>query len=493
MSCITPHLDRFRQSSVQAKEMGHRGQIWGRRRSGELFPAEASISKIQLGDETMFTAVLRDVTLQRHAEVEREELLARETEARAAAEEAKKRIDFLSRAGHVLHSSLAYEETFRTLLELVVPLLATYCVINVIEESGAVRRLHVVHADPRKQELAERLRSYPQSQARYLTRRSILDGRAELINDVTDQLFVDIAENEEHLSILRELAPTSILMVPLRARDRVLGALLFARDCDRAPYDSSDMAFAIELAQRAGSALDNAQLYRRAQLAIGARDDVLGVVSHDLRAPLAVISMCATSLAQTGFDNDTRNRDAMQTIADSVRWAQRLIQDLLDVTAIEAGGLSLARRAEDPLVLMTRVALSFEDLAAAQKVTLSTTLQDQLPIIVCDADRLLQALGNLIANALKFTPPGGEICLGAEAQEHGVRLFVSDSGPGIPDEDAPHVFDRFWTARRNSRVRGTGMGLAIVRGIVEAHGGRVWVERNARGGATFSMRLPGTS
>jgi signal transduction histidine kinase len=123
-------------------------------------------------------------------------------------------------------------------------------------------------------------------------------------------------------------------------------------------------------------------------------------------------------------------------------------------------------------------------------VTLVTTLPERLPIIVCDADRLLQAIGNLVGNALKFTPPGGEIGVGATADEDAVRIFVSDSGPGIPEEDVPHVFDRFWTAQRNSRKRGTGMGLAIVRGIVEAHGGSVWVERNARGGATFSLRLP---
>ena len=487
------HLDRFRESNVQAKEMGQRGQIWGRRSTGELFPAEAAISKIRLGDETVFTAVLRDVTRQRRAEVEREELLAREKEARAAAEEAKKRIDFLARAGDVLHSSLAYEETFRTLLELVVPALATYCVIDVIEESGAVRRLHVVHADPSKQELADRLRSYPRSQARYLTRHSIFDSRAELITEVTDRLFVDIAENEEHLALLRELAPTSILMVPLRARDHVLGALLFARDRDRAPYDASDMALAIELAQRAGLALDNARLYRRSQLAIRARDDVLGVVSHDLRNPLAVISMCATSLVQAGFDDVERNLEAMQTIEDSARWAQRLIQDLLDVAAIEAGGLSLIKAAEDPLLLMMRVALSFEDLAAAHEVALVTALPEQLPMITCDADRVVQALGNLVGNALKFTPPAGEICLEAVADGDGVRLSVSDTGPGISEEDMPYLFDRFWTARRNSRERGTGMGLAIVRGIVEAHGGRVWVERNARGGATFTMRLPAAS
>jgi signal transduction histidine kinase len=200
--------------------------------------------------------------------------------------------------------------------------------------------------------------------------------------------------------------------------------------------------------------------------------------------------MCATSLVATGFGDLERDLEAMQTIQEATRWAQRLIQDLLDVAAIEAGGLSLVCRAEDPMLLMTRAALSFEDLAAAQSVTLVTALPDQLPIIVCDADRLLQALGNLIGNALKFTPPGGEIRLAAEVDSDGVRLSVADSGPGIPEEDVPHVFDRFWTARRDSRVRGTGMGLAIVRGIVEAHGGRVWVERNARGGATFKLRLP---
>ncbi|HMA00794.1 MAG TPA: ATP-binding protein, partial [Gemmatimonadaceae bacterium] len=346
-----------------------------------------------------------------------------------------------------------------------------------------------VHEDPEKQELAARLREYPRSQAHYLTRRTIFDSKAELV-DVTDQLFVDIADDAEHLAILRALAPASMLIVPLRARDRVLGALLFARDRNRPPYDSEDMSLAIELAQRAASAVDNAQLYRRSQLAIRARDDVLGVVSHDLRNPLAVISMCAASLAGAGFGDAARNIEAVRTIQESARWAQRLIQDLLDVAAIEAGGLSLVRREEDPVLLMTRVALSFEDLAAAQGVTLVTELPDELPTIVCDADRLLQALGNLIGNALKFTPDGGEIRMCAETDGDGVRLSVADNGPGIPEEDVPHIFDRFWTARHDSRVRGTGMGLAIVRGIVEAHGGRVWVERNHRGGATFTLRLP---
>ena len=486
------HLAHFRHSTVHAKQMGQRGQIWGRRSTGELFPAEASISKIEIRGETLFTAVLRDVTQQRRAEVERELLLAREKQARGAAEKARERIDFLARASDVLHSSLAYEDTFRTLLGLVVPSLATYCVVDVLEESGMVRRLHVVHADPGKQELADRLQRYPRSQAHYLTRHTIRDSKAEL-REVTDELLVETAEDEEHLAVLRGLAPASMLIVPLRARERVLGALLFARDESQEPYGESDMELAIELAERAASAVDNAQLYRSSQLAIRARDDVLGVVSHDLRNPLAVISMCASSLVEVGFEDPTRNREAMRTIQESARWAQRLIQDLLDITAIEAGGLSIVRRAEDPVLLLTGVALSFEDLAAARDVVLVAELPDHLPTISCDADRLHQALGNLIGNAIKFTPPGGEIRLSAEADGDGVRIAVADSGPGIPEADVPHIFDRFWTAQRNSRARGTGMGLAIVRGVVEAHGGLVWVERNPHGGATFIVRLPGDS
>lgn len=484
------HLARFRQSAVQAKEMGHRGQIWGRRSTGELFPAEASVSKIDVGAETHFTAVLRDVSEQRRAEQEREALLVQATDARAVAESAERRVGFLARASELLHSSLAYEETFGALLRLIVPELATYCVVDVVDELDQMRRLHVVHGDPRKQALCDRLQAYPRSQARYLTRRAILGNKAELVPRVTDSVLTEVAEDAEHLAILRALAPASMMFVPLRVRDRTLGALLFAREAGHADYTETDLAFAMELAQRAASAVDNAQLYDGAQTAIRARDDVLAVVSHDLRNPLAVISMFASSLLESNFGDEEHNVEAMRAIQDATRWAERLIQDLLDLSAIEAGGLSLALRADDPVMVVTKAVLMFEDLAAVRSVTLVTELPEQLPRIYCDSDRVLQALGNLIGNALRFTPEGGQICIGARTEADCVDIFVADNGPGIPDEDVPHIFDRFWTARRDSRVRGTGMGLAIVRGIIEAHGGRVRVRRNASRGATFVMCLP---
>ena len=484
------HLVAFRQSPTEGRRMGERGQIWGRRRSGELFPAEASISKIWLGDTVHFTAVVRDVTEQRRAEHEREILLQRETAARHASEVAERRFAFLANASEILHSSLDYEGTFAALLRLIVPELASFAAIDVVEDSGRIRRLHVYHDDPAMQPIADQLRAYPRDQARYLTRHAIASGQPELTDHVTDELLSAAAEDEAHFRLLRALGMACYMVVPLRAREQTLGALLLARDAGGVAYLDADIELASELARRAASALDNARLYERAQRAIRARDDVLAVVSHDLRTPLSVISMCVSSVLADEENDAARTREAMHTVQQSVEWAQRLIRDLLDVAAIEAGGLSLTRRLEDPVLLVSREVHLLRPLADERAVAMRTDLPEHLPLVHVDADRIMQALGNLIGNALKFAPSGSTIRVGAVEDMGGVGFFVSDSGPGVPEEDLTRIFDRFWTARRTSRTRGTGMGLAIVRGIAEAHGGRAWVERNAGQGATFFVFIP---
>jgi PAS domain S-box-containing protein len=484
------HLERFAASTTDARAMGERGQIWGRRKWGGLFPAEAAVSRLRIGGELHLTAVLRDVSAQRRAEVERETLLAREMQARAAAESAERRMEYLATASDILHSSLAVEETFVVLLQLIVPELASCCIIDVVEESGLVRRAHVVHDDPSKATFAERIRAYPREQAHFLTRRVIADGAAEVVPEVTDAYLQSIAEEETHLELLRGLGLASLIIVPLRAHGHTLGGMTLARDRSAPAYGAADLVVAEQLAQRAASALDNARLYARARQAIRVRDDVLGVVSHDLRNPLGVISMSATSLLGEGFADERRDREVLQTIRHSAHWAQRLIQDLLDVSAIEAGGLSLERRREDPVLLVMRIVMLHDAQAAERGLTLATALPDHLPALDVDADRIVQALGNLVGNACKFTPRGGTIRIGAEQRGDTVRFVVADTGPGIPAEHAPHIFDRFWTARRDARARGMGMGLAIVRGIAEAHGGRVALEHLGAGGATFVVTLP---
>ena len=485
------HMERFRAQRADSRDMSSRGRIWGRRKSGELFPAEASISRLSVGGTTYFTALLRDVTHERRAEKEREALLAREHDARTTAEAAERRMAFLADASEILHSSLAVEETFDALLQLIVPELAMCCAVDLLDAGGRVRRAHVVHGDPGMHAFADRLAAYPRQQTRYLTRRAIETGGADLVEHVTDDFLRSIAEDDEHLELLRALRISTMITVPLRAHGRVLGALVLARGAGAAPYTTADLVLAQALALRAASALDNARLYDQARRAVRARDDVLGVVSHDLRNPLGVITMCASSLLAAGFADEARDRETLETIQRSAHWAQRLIQDLLDVSAIEAGGLSLARRPEDPAILVTRAVLLHEELAAEREISLVAELPEALPRIDVDGDRIVQALGNLIGNALKFTPYRGTVRVGAAGEGDRVRVFVSDSGPGIASDDAPHVFDRFWSSRGSARARGSGMGLAIVRGIAEAHGGRAWLEPPQPGsGATFSLALP---
>jgi len=484
---MRPWFDGVAAEGGNTSEQRH---VWGRRRSGELFPAESSITRLTVGGATYFTALLRDVSQERRAAKERAAMLARTFAARTAAERAEQRMAFLADIGEILHSSLAVEETFDALLHLIVPELASCCVVEVLDATGRVRRAHVRHGDPAMQALVEQLAEYPRQLTNYLARRALEAGDAKLVAIVTDDHLRSLAEDDEHLALFRALQLSSFIILPLHAHGRALGALMLARGPGAAAYAEADLSLAQALALRAASALDNARLYDEARRAVRAREDVLGVVSHDLRTPLSVIAMCATALLGEASADEAPDRETLETIQRSAHWAQRLIQDLLDVSAIDAGGLSLTRGMEDPRRLVTRAVLLHGELATERQIQLVTEPMDPLPLIDVDADRIVQALGNLIGNALKFTPYGGIVRVGAVNEEDHVRLYVIDSGPGIPDEDAPHVFDRFWTAARQARVRGTGMGLAIVRGIVDAHGGEVWLEPAQPGcGATFSIAL----
>ena len=228
-----------------------------------------------------------------------------------------------------------------------------------------------------------------------------------------------------------------------------------------------------------------------AQHAIRARDDVMGVVAHDLRNPLSVILMHAELLRMIHRNGDDQTDQAAAAISRSATRMNRLIQDLLDVSRIDAGGLSLDRAPIDPAKFLAESVESQRPLASSEKLDLRLDIEPPLPQVDADRDRLAQVLENLIGNAIKFTEPGGRITVGARARDEGVLFWVSDAGVGIRDSDLPQVFDRFWQAEgESSAARGTGLGLPIVKGIVEAHGGRVWVESTPGRGTTVSFVIP---
>jgi signal transduction histidine kinase len=277
--------------------------------------------------------------------------------------------------------------------------------------------------------------------------------------------------------------------VPLVAHEKLLGALIIVSSSPSRLYGPSDVRLAEELARRVALSIDNARLYRIAQRAIEMRDDVLGIVAHDLRNPLATILMQATFLRRSGGESEDQSPKPIGAIERAANRMNRLIQDLLDVTRIEAGRLSV-ESARVPAQEIEADARAIQT-SSASSASLDTRVDfaDDLPDVWADRDRLLQVFENLIGNAVKFTKPDGRIIVGAAPREGEVLFWVADTGRGIAPEDLPHVFDRFWQARKTGRG-GAGLGLAIVKGIVDAHCGRVWAESTPGRGSIFFFTIP---
>ncbi len=236
-----------------------------------------------------------------------------------------------------------------------------------------------------------------------------------------------------------------------------------------------------------------------AELALRDRDDLLGLVSHDLRNPVNAVKMLAGALlrfpsAAGATSLPIAASEHASVMLQAATQMDTLIQDLLDVTRLERGKLRIARRPHAIAPLMATTADVLAPMAASRGVTLETELEAGLPMVDIDPDRIAQVLSNLVGNAVKFTPEGGHVKLRAMRHSTGVQVIVQDTGIGIAADDLQYVFDRFWQSRRTDRS-GAGLGLAIAHGIVRAHGGTLTLESEIGRGTTALLTLPaaGTS
>ena len=463
------HVDSFGRGPAAARRMSERREIQGLRKNGEEFPAEASISRLSTRDGTVYTVVLRDVT---------------ERSLRTRNER------FLIEAGGTLGTSLDVSRTLRSLANAGVPYLAEACVVDVEGVDGTWQRETSRSDDPGTQAALEAMASDVLSWDNPWRAIDVMrTGRAELVPTVTDDWLEAHADDVEALERLRALKIRSVLLVPLAVRDHVLGAMTFFR-LTGTSFASTQVAVAQELATRGAYALDNARLYTMARRASQAREDVLSVVSHDLGNPLAAIRLCSAALLQSPPSEAEEQRQLVQAIGNSADWMLRLLRDLLDVSTIEVGKLSIERRTEQLAPIVTQAVAMVAPQADERGVALSTEIADDVPAVHGDAARLVQVLNNLLGNSLKYTERGGSVTVHAAPRGDTVIISVRDTGSGIPADILPRIFERYYTRRREANKSGSGLGLAIVRGIVEAHGGHVWVESVVGLGSTFFVALP---
>ena len=463
------HVKGFGQSAIQARRMGERREISGLRKNGEEFPAEAAISRFGSGDSRVYSVVLRDITMRRRAEQNQR---------------------FLAEAGEVLASSLGAGDTMRSVARIAVPTLADAVIVSVFQDA-TLRGVATAHAD---QTQAEYLRSLREErpldlQGSHPAADVIRTGRAVSIPDAqtTEPRFAVFLGRAA--AIFADAQVSSALVLPLVARGQLLGVMELYTN--RRQLDADDVILAEDMSRRAALAIDNARLHELVTLGLRARDDMIGIVSHDLRNPVNAVKMLTGAILGTErtapLPPDVVEYSTI--IGQAAEQMDSLIRDLLDVTRIEAGRLKVETVPTDVTELLNDALGTLNPVATGKSIVLQLSAEHALPPVAADRERIRQALSNLIGNSVKFSPEGTVIDVRAERKSDEVVVSVTDRGQGMNDEQLSHAFDRFWQSRRTDRD-GAGLGLTITRGIVEAHGGKIWAESKVGEGSTFRFTLP---
>jgi signal transduction histidine kinase len=383
---------------------------------------------------------------------------------------------FLADASARLATTLDYRAVALGAAEMIVPHYADWCTITLKENNDLIPAFTYSHPDGEQPALtagtAGRLIEIVQASA-----------HSEILTQIPDAASLGDAVGPQHVDELREIGARSLICVPLLARDQVLGTLTVVSGRMRPRYSINDLIFIEDFGHRLGMALDNALLYRAAERAIRMRDDVLAIVSHDLRTPLGTILMQAESLI-----GNPELGAVGAGIMRSAHRMNRLIGDLLDASAINAGHLALDIKPHSAAEITREAIEMFRTQAEARSISLVDSIPDDSLRIACDRDRIVQVLSNLIGNAIKFTPRGGTVTVKVQREGSHLHFEVQDTGQGIAPEQVPYLFDRFW--RGQTRNNGAGLGLFIARGIIAAHGSTLGVETKLGAGSRFYFSLP---
>ncbi|HEX5280077.1 MAG TPA: ATP-binding protein [Micropepsaceae bacterium] len=401
---------------------------------------------------------------------------------------------FLSDAGHEFSKSLDFEATLIKIAHLAVPAIADWCVVH-RREADRIRRVSAAHADPAKtwiaQTVGERYAADPKDEGGVA--QVFRTAKTAWLAEVPDANLAAYARDAEHLAMLRAVGMKSVVIVPVAVQGEVNCTITLVTAESGRRYSQSDVQVAEQLADRAAAALENARLYAIAQHAISVREQILATVAHDLRNQLMIIGTGAALLSQPDASAGTdRIRKIGERIIPTIGTIRRLLDDLLDTGAIEAGKLSLQPQSVSVREVLNEAFETCRPAAHESGLELKIEPADTALHVDADPTRIMQVLSNLLGNAMKFTPRGGTVGLRADAEGLFVKFAVSDTGPGISKSDLATLFEPYRTVEHRVRT-GSGLGLYIAKGIVVQHGGHLWAASEPGKGSSFCFTLPRAS
>lgn len=446
----------------------------GLRKDGSEFPVDIALSPLETPEEKLVIAIIRDMT-------DRDRL---ETQ-----------VKFLATACTMLADSLEFEDSLKNITSYTVPEIADGCIIQLFDDDRKLQVRSVVHRNQEKQQILEKLIKSFAAKGIWPVDLSkpIMTSKMLLMTEFSNLDFNKLAIDLDDQRLIKQLEISAYVAIPLLIHNRLIGILSFISDESKRRFEESDSDFFESIGLRVALTIENARLYDERQRAIKLREEILAIVSHDLKNPLTAIQLNTQSLTR----NQTNDSFNLSSFAEKIRRSadqmKRMIEDLLDFSKIQSGKLSIQKHIEKPYAV---IEIAFEMMKAqAEEKGLKFTFSasPELPDILCDKERIVQALANLVGNAIKFTDKGGRIHMSVEESQSDVRFSVTDTGIGISKENLPKIFNRYWQAQRSKGEGGSpgaGLGLSITNGIIEAHDGKIWVESQLGNGSTFYFQLP---
>ncbi len=398
--------------------------------------------------------------------------------------------EFLEKVSTILGMSIDYKTTLNNIAKLIIPYLADYCRIVLVDENKRIQEIAVNHVDPKKISLVKKLyKLYKEEKSVKVGVWKIIEtGKSELVSKITPERYKGL--NPEILHIVKELNVHSHMGVPMAIGDKIVGALSLTSTRKDRKYTKEDLVFAEELARRSAFAVENARLYEKAKIALALRDEFISVASHELKTPVTSLKIYAQSLQkQLERRGEKTYIDLLVKMVAQVDKLTMLINDLLNVSRVQFGRLEFHKKAFDLNDLVREIVDSIQPTTRKHKIIIEGVIKRQ---VVGDRDRIGQVLTNLLTNAIKYSIRTNMIKVQLSSEKDVAVVTVQDFGIGIEKQHLAKLFNRFYrvTDGQERTFPGLGIGLYISNEIIKRHHGTMSVVSNKRRGSQFSFTLP---
>ncbi len=414
-------------------------------------------------------------------------------------ESTRQELRFLAMASKKLASSLDYETTLTSISKLIVPHIADWCVVQVLDEKNQnILRLRTVFKDPHKAKVSEEFEqnysSLPVDKHSQNFLKVLKTGKPVLVSKVTADWYKQASRDKNRLKVMKKLNPTSHLLIPLKVNPKkVIGVLSLAR-LDHSPsFNKTDLILAEGVAQSAAIALENAKLYQDSQAAVALRDDFISVASHELKTPLTSVKIFTEVLLKNCVQNgDQKSAGHLSKMNKQLDKLNELIFDMLNISKIQAGRLEFNHKLFSFDNVIDDIVDVLQQGANKHQIIIKGKTNKN---IYGDEDRVGQVVSNLVSNAIKYSPRANKVIIHLSGDKDNVYLCVEDFGIGIDKDHTKHIFERFYRVfdETDKTFPGLGIGLYISNEIIRRHNGKMWVDSKLGKGSKFSFSLPLTS